>query len=118
MPTPKPHTLGHTELVEQLAEITQTPRTRVQLILDALALLASDSLAHGHRVRIKGIGILAAKASPARTGQGPNGQPYSVPARRRVVLRADQALTRALYGLPADPETTTAWPDALEEVAS
>jgi DNA-binding protein HU-beta len=96
--------LGYTELVEQLAEITQTPRTRVHLILDALALLAGDELGQGRRVRIKGLGILSAKDTPARTGQGPNGQPYSVPARRRVVLRADQALTRAVEVVVETPE--------------
>lgn len=91
-------TLGATELKQRLAEGTETPRTRVHLILDALALIAAAELSRGHRVRIPGIGILEARETKARDGTGPGGLPYSVPASHRVRLRPDKALTRAARG--------------------
>lgn len=88
--------IGTTDTVRILADWTETPRTRVHLLLGALALLCEDQLAKGHRVRIPGIGILEAREVKAREGTGPDGKPYSVPARRRVRLRPDRGLTRAV----------------------
>jgi nucleoid DNA-binding protein len=89
--------VGTTDTIRILADWTQTPRTRVHLILDALALLCADQLAKGHRVRLPGIGILDARIKPAREGTcGLNGKPYSTPAHRRVRLRPDRSLTRAV----------------------
>ena len=88
--------IGSTELRDRLATYSQTPRARVHLLLDTLAIAVADELAQGHRVRIPGIGILDVRETPARSGTGPDGTPYSAPARRRVRLRPDRALTRAV----------------------
>lgn len=92
----KDNTLGATALNDMLAQASETPRARVHLVLECLALIAADELSQGHRVRIPGIGILEARETKARAGTGPDGKPYSVPARRRVRLRPDRSLTRAV----------------------
>lgn len=76
--------IGTTALVDLIAQDTQLPRTRVQAVLDALANRASIHLAAGCRVRLPGIGILSTYQTQARTGTGPNGQPYSVPPKTRA----------------------------------
>jgi DNA-binding protein HU-beta len=93
------NTVGTTELVSLLAQASETPRARVHLVLECLALIAADALGRGKRVPIPGIGILDAPISAPREGTGPDGQPYSVPARRRVRLRPDVALKRAINGV-------------------
>jgi nucleoid DNA-binding protein len=94
--TPEIPTIGTTALRDRLAQASETPRTHVHLLLECLALIVADELGQGHRIRVPGIGILEARATKARQGTGPDGQPYSVPARRRVRLRPDRALTRAV----------------------
>jgi DNA-binding protein HU-beta len=83
-------------LVSILAQASETPRARVHLVLECLALIAADALGRGKRVRIPGIGILDAPISAPREGTGPDGKPYSVPARRRVRLRPSADLTRSV----------------------
>jgi DNA-binding protein HU-beta len=99
----KDNTVGTTELVSLLAQASETPRARVHLVLECLALIAADALGRGKRVRIPGIGILDAPISAPREGTGPDGQPYSVPARRRVRLRPDRALTRSVEVIQTEP---------------
>ncbi|WP_295441565.1 HU family DNA-binding protein [uncultured Thiodictyon sp.] len=97
MPTAKPATLlGHTEIVAHLAQSFELPRSAVRDVLDGLTETLSYTLAHGGRARIAGLGIFEAPVRPARQGRGLDGQPYTVPARRRVTLRPDRSLSRAV----------------------
>lgn len=92
----RPDTLGHTDLVDELAQRCHLPRTIVSRVLAYLTDVVSASLTAGHRVRIRGLGTLSAVPTAARSGRGPDGRPYSVPAGRRVRLAPDAALSRTV----------------------
>ena len=75
------------ELVKRLAVMTESPRSEVRALLAALAATVDQELSEGRHVRIPGIGALISKPTPARSGIGPFGQPWSRPERRRIAFR-------------------------------
>jgi DNA-binding protein HU-beta len=89
------------ELIDAVAASTHMTRERVRLVLDALALHLADELGQGRRVRLPGVGILSTRETPAKEGVTGFGQPYSVPARRKVKLAVAASLARAVEVPPS-----------------
>lgn len=75
------------ELVKRLAVMTESPRSEVRALLAALAATVDQELSEGRHVRIPGIGALVIKRTPARSGIGPFGQPWSRPERGRLAFQ-------------------------------
>ena len=84
------------DLARAMANIVGLPQTKTRYALDALGHFAALALANGYAVRLPGLGDLKPVARPPRTGTGPDGQPYAVPARRTVTFRPHKALKDTL----------------------
>lgn len=94
-------TTKHSELIEAVAAATHMSRERVRLVLDALTLTLASELSAGRRARLAGLGILETKESKPRAVTTGFGAGSTVKARRRVKLRVDQALARAVEVPPS-----------------
>ena len=94
------------DLASAMANIVDLPKADMRDALDALGQFAALCLANGYPVRLPGLGDLKPVARPPRTGKGPDGQPYAVPARRAVTFRPSKALKDVLATADAgrDPE--------------
>jgi len=93
---------GKRELIAEVAEIAQIPRPDVAKVLDALADSIELTLQSNGRAKLPRIGILDTVQKPARSGTGPDGTLFAVPARRYVRFRAVDSLRDILR----EPDTT------------
>src|SRR3954464_2022292 len=78
------------QLVESVATATGQTKSEVERTLDAILDRASNALAGGDRVELRGFGIFEAKKTKARTGRNPaTGRPFrSPPARGQLSVPA------------------------------
>lgn len=89
---------GKRALIAEVAELAQIPRPDVARVLDALADSIELTLQSGGRAKLPRIGMLSTSETAARSGTGPDGTPYSVPARSRVRFRVAKSLREILKG--------------------
>lgn len=82
------------ELTDALqTRLRDVPAQDVDLAVATLLSAIAEMLARGGRVEIRGFGSLTTHTVSARTSRNPKtGAPVAVPARRRVMFRAGQAL--------------------------
>jgi DNA-binding protein HU-beta len=64
-------TMTKQQLIEQVASTTGQAKTDVERVFEALIEKASGALAAGDNVYFRGLGILEAKETKARTGRNP-----------------------------------------------
>jgi len=83
---------GKTDLIAELAEMTELPHQDVRRILDALTDSVNRTLRAGDRAKVPGIGILAPVHRLARCGTGPDGKPYAAPPSVRIAFRPAKRL--------------------------
>lgn len=85
------------ELIAALAEATELNKTKVELVLDALATVVSHDLALGETVTLPGIVKLVPKEREACTGRNPRtGEPVEIAAKTVITAKVVPSLARAL----------------------
>jgi DNA-binding protein HU-beta len=74
-------------------------KTAIGQVLDALAAVATETLARGERVPLPGLGKLEVQQRAARMGRNPKtGAPLEIAASNTVKLNLAQALKGAVNG--------------------
>ena len=99
------------QLVESVATATGQTKSEVERTLDAILDRASNALADGDRVELRGFGILEARETKARIGRNPGtGETVQIAASRRATFRPSRVSNRAGLkhgGEPACRQTGT-----------
>jgi DNA-binding protein HU-beta len=87
------------QLIESVSTAIGQTKSEVERILDAILDRASNALAAGDRVELRGFGIFEAKATKARTGRNPaTGATIQIPASQKVSFRPSKELKERLNG--------------------
>jgi integration host factor subunit beta len=94
-------TITKKELVDQIAERTQsnqiTVKTVVQQFLDEI----TSELAKNNRLEFRDFGVFEVKERAARTSQNPKTlEPVAVPATRRVKFKMGRIMREGMNGHP------------------
>ncbi|TRX74399.1 HU family DNA-binding protein [Pseudomonas mangiferae] len=85
------------QLINDIAEATDTQRASVRAILEQLSEIVSDSLENGNELTLPGIGKLKITERPARTGRNPQtGKAIEIAAKKVVKFVPAKALTDAI----------------------
>ncbi|WP_437880511.1 HU family DNA-binding protein [Pseudomonas sp. LRF_L74] len=85
------------QLISDLAEAVDAPKTTVRALLDQLAQVTTDALENDGEITLPGIGKLKVNERPARTGRNPQtGKEIQIAAKKAVKLVPAKALTDAL----------------------
>lgn len=87
------------QLIDSVATATGQTKAEVERTLDAILDRASNALAAGDRVELRGFGIFEAKTSKARTGRNPaTGESIDIPASQKATFRPSKELKERLNG--------------------
>jgi len=87
------------QLIESVATATGGAKQEIETTLEAILDRASNALAIGDRVELRGFGIFEAKETKARTGRNPaTGAAIEIPAGRKVSFRPSKELKDRLVG--------------------
>lgn len=78
-------------LIGQISEITGLPKETARQVLGVIEDTLTEALGQGRPVRLLGLGKLAVREMPPRSGVM-NGRAYALPARRRVLFSASKGL--------------------------
>jgi nucleoid DNA-binding protein len=86
------------ELARQVATQAACSHTQAQEVVDALFTSLREQLIDGHRIEIRGFGVLDVKATkPKPAARNPRtGERVFVPARRKVLFKPGKQLKQAL----------------------
>ncbi|AEF22585.1 MULTISPECIES: HU family DNA-binding protein [Pseudomonadaceae] len=85
------------QLIGDIAEAIDTPKTTVRAALDQLSEIVSDALENGGEITLPGIGKLKVSERPARTGRNPQtGKAIEIAAKKVVKFVPAKALTDAV----------------------
>lgn len=85
------------ELIAKLAEMTSQPKTDIEAMLNAQAVLVSQQLTSGSEIVIPGVAKLSTRQRKAMQRRSPqNNQMIDVPAKTVVVLKATSDLRTAV----------------------
>lgn len=85
------------ELIQQLAESTEYPKSQCERVLDALAETIRDELAREGEVKLHGIGKFCVRQRAARTARNPQtGETVKVKARKVPAFVAASGLKEAV----------------------
>lgn len=89
--------LTFTDIVERLAQVTNSPERVCELFLKELFATVSQSLIDGRNVNIKGIGTFKVVKAGSRRSVGVSGEDdTNIPSRGRVIFTPDKALAEAI----------------------
>jgi DNA-binding protein HU-beta len=87
------------QLIESVSTAIGQSKAEVERALEAILDRASNAMAAGDRVELRGFGVFEAKESKARTGRNPaTGDSIDIPASRRATFRASKELKERLNG--------------------
>ena len=87
------------QLVESVAGATGQDKSEVERTLESILERASNALAAGDRVELRGFGNFEVKATKARTGRNPaTGMPIEIAASRKASFRPSKELKERLNG--------------------
>jgi nucleoid DNA-binding protein len=87
------------QLIDSVALATSQTKTEVESTLEAILDRASNALATGDKVELRGFGIFEAKETKARTGRNPaTGATIEIPAGRKISFRPSKELKDRLVG--------------------
>ncbi len=93
------------ELIDSVASATGQTKSEIERTLDAFLDRASNALASGDRLELRGFGIFEAKETKARTGRNPaTGAAIDIPASRRATFRPSKELKNRLAGKREEPK--------------
>ena len=89
--------MNKAELIEALAETTDTPKTQVNKLLNALTEIITDTLKSGEEITLVGVGKFDTSQKAARAGRNPlTGEPIQIAARTAPRFKASKQLKDAL----------------------
>jgi len=87
------------ELIESVSSSLGTTKAEIERTLEAILDRATNALAAGDKVELRGFGIFEAKETKARTGRNPaTGATIDIPASRRATFRPSKELKNRLVG--------------------
>jgi DNA-binding protein HU-beta len=85
------------QLAAELAEGHGVAKKQAESMLGDFVALATQHLKKGDKVRLTGLGILAVRARPARTGRNPaTGASIEIAASRKIAFRPAKELREAV----------------------
>ena len=85
------------QLISDIAEAIDTPKSTVRAALEHLSEIVSDALENGDEITLPGIGKLKVSERPARTGRNPQtGQALQIAAKKIVKYIPAKALSDAI----------------------
>ena len=95
-------TITKKDLAFQVAERTGCTKNQARAVADALFSNMREQLIEGHRIEIRGFGVLAVKNTPPKpTAHNPRtGERVFVPARRKALFKPGKQLKQALIKTP------------------
>lgn len=94
------------ELIEAVSAVTGQTKADTDRTLEAILSKATDALANGERVELRGFGIFEAKETKARTGRNPaTGATIEIPASRKATFRPSKELKTRLTGKREQAQT-------------
>lgn len=101
-------------MVETVSTATGQTKADVERTLQAILDTASQALASGERVELRGFGIFESKETKARTGRNPStGQTIEIPASRKATFRPSKELKERLASKPSEEVQGTAGEQSL-----
>ena len=87
------------QLIESVSTATGQTKAEVERTLEAILDRASNALAGGDRVELRGFGIFESKESKARTGRNPaTGASIEIPASQKATFKPSKELKERLNG--------------------
>ena len=85
------------QLIADLAEAVDAPKTTVRALLDQLSPVVTDQLENGGEITLPGVGKLKVTERPARTGRNPStGAAIEIAAKKVIKLVVAKGLTDAV----------------------
>jgi len=85
------------QLISDIAEAIDTPKSTVRAALEQLSEIVSDALENSDKITLPGIGKLKVSERPARTGRNPQtGQTLQIAAKKVVKFVPAKALSDAI----------------------
>jgi DNA-binding protein HU-beta len=85
------------QLISDIAESTDTPKSTIRAVLEQLSEIVSDALENGDEITLPGIGKLKVSERPARTGRNPQtGKAIEIAAKKVVKYVPAKALSDAI----------------------
>ena len=85
------------QLISDIAEAIDTPKSTVRAALEQLSEIVSDALENSDEITLPGIGKLKVSERPARTGRNPQtGQTLQIAAKTVVKFVPAKALSDAI----------------------
>ena len=85
------------QLISDIAESTDTPKSTIRAVLEQLSEIVSDALENGDEITLPGIGKLKVSERPARTGRNPQtGKAIEIAAKQVVKYVPAKALSDAI----------------------
>jgi DNA-binding protein HU-beta len=85
------------QLISDIAEAIDAPKTTVRAALEQLSEIVGDALENGGEITLPGIGKLKVSDRPARTGRNPQtGMAIEIAAKKVVKYVPAKALTDAI----------------------
>ena len=89
--------MNKTELVEQIAQRTDSSKAEAQRYVDTLEKVLTEALKGGEEVQITGFGKFYVREQKAREGVNPQtGEKMRIPAQRVPAFSAGQGLKEAI----------------------
>ncbi|VXB75345.1 DNA-binding protein HU-alpha [Pseudomonas sp. 8BK] len=85
------------QLISDIAEAIDTPKSTVRAALEQLSEIVSDALENSDEITLPGIGKFKVSERPARTGRNPKtGHPLQIAAKKVVKYVPAKALSDAI----------------------
>ncbi|MDZ5603419.1 HU family DNA-binding protein [Pseudomonas sp. RP23018S] len=85
------------QLIADIAEAVDAPKTTARNALDQLGQIVADQLENGGEITLPGIGKLKVSDRPARTGRNPStGAPLEIAAKKVIKFVPAKVLTDAI----------------------
>lgn len=82
------------QLIERLAERTQTTKAEAKRNLEALTAILSEALQNGERIQLPGLGTFDIQESAARTRRNPRtAEPLQIAAKKKIRFKAGSELS-------------------------
>ena len=90
-------TITKKQLIDRIADLTQTKRTAVKPIVQHFLDELTTELAKGNRLEFRDFGVFEPRTRPARTGQNPKTlEPVQIPPKRTVKFKTGRLMKQQL----------------------
>ncbi len=81
------------QLIERLAECTQTTKAETKRNLEALTTIIAEALQNGERIQLPHLGSFEVQESAPRMGRNPRtGEPLQIAAKKKIRFKAGSEL--------------------------